>query len=203
MSRKRLERKIKCLYPKHPFEKDRSGSREQRSAPILWNHHRKEVQWPNPRIMNPRRGTHISFPHMVTLELTYHTISAGDFLAGLFEKLKGKSAEDLASAFTPESAKDAIVKIKDIRLQIERSGRPEPAESISATLNCPLKDMKSTLKPNEDTSSPLSGSLEVVPLQGNSNYIALSYGWGNESQKLPFILNGHKVEVTENLVIAL
>jgi hypothetical protein len=63
--------------------------------------------------------------------------------------------------------------------------------------------MKSTLKPNEDTSSPLSGSLEVVPLQGNSNYIALSYGWGNESQKLPFILNGHKVEVTENLVIAL
>jgi hypothetical protein len=49
----------------------------------------------------------------------------------LFEKLKGKSVEDLASAFTPESAKDAMAKIKDIRLQIERSGSFEPAESIS------------------------------------------------------------------------
>ena len=125
--------------------------------------------------MNPRKGTHISFPHIVTLELTYHNISAGDFLAGLFEKFKGKSVEELTSAFTPESAKDAMAKIKDIRLHIERSGKPEPAESIATTLNYPLKDIQSTLKPNENTSSPLSGSLEVVPLQGNSNYIALSY----------------------------
>jgi hypothetical protein len=135
--------------------------------------------------------------------LTYHYISAGDFLAGLFEKFKGKSVEDLASAFTPDSAKDAVAKIKDIRLQIEKSGRPGPAESIAATLNCPLKAIQSTLKPNEDTSSPLSGSLEVVPLQGNLNFVALSYVWGHEGQKLPFILNGHKVEITENLAIAL
>jgi hypothetical protein len=116
----------------------------------------------------------------------------------LFEKFKGKSVDDLASAFTPESAKDAMAKIKDIRHQMERSGRPKPAESIAATLNCPLKDIHST-----HTSSPLSGSLEVIPLQGNSNYIALSYVWGNEGQKLPFILNGHNVEITENLAIAL
>jgi hypothetical protein len=63
--------------------------------------------------------------------------------------------------------------------------------------------MKTTLKPTEETSSPLSGSLEVVPLQSNANYIALSYAWGNGGQKFPFILNGHKVEITENLAIAL
>jgi hypothetical protein len=79
--------------------------------------------------MNPRRGTHISFPRTVTLELTYHNISAGDFLAGLFKKFKGKSVEELTSAFNPESAKDAMAKIKDIRLQIERSGKPEPSAS--------------------------------------------------------------------------
>jgi hypothetical protein len=115
----------------------------------------------------------------------------------LFEKFKGKSVEELVLEFTPESAKDAMAKNKDVRLQMERSGRPEPAESVAATLNCPLKDVHSTLKTN-DASSPLSGSLEVVPVQGNSGYIALSYVWGNEGQKFPFILNGHKVEITEN-----
>jgi hypothetical protein len=94
-------------------------------------------------------------------------------------------------------------KDQSIRLQLETSGTPELAESILATLNYRLKDMKSTLNPNEDTSSALCGTLEVVPLQGNSNYIALSYVWGDGRQKLPFILNGHKVEITENLANAL
>jgi hypothetical protein len=134
--------------------------------------------------------------------LTYHNISAGDFSLAC-SKIEREVCRRAVVSLYPESVKDVMANIKDIRLQIERSDRHESAESISATLNRPLKDMTSTLKLNEDTSSPLTGSLEAVPLQGNSNYIALSYVWGNEGQKLPFILNGHKVEITENLAVAL
>lgn len=50
---------------------------------------------------------------------------------------------------------------------------------------------------------PLVGVLETVSLASAPNFVALSYVWGSETDKAPFILNGAEVQVTKNLSIAL
>lgn len=50
---------------------------------------------------------------------------------------------------------------------------------------------------------PLAGVLETVSLESAPNFVALSYVWGSEIDKTPFILNGTEVRITKNLSIAL
>lgn len=67
------------------------------------------------------------------------------------------------------------------------------------------------LQPNADFTSDIRGDLEVISLNpGNSQaktpskpYRALSYVWGDESNKKPIFVNDIPLNVTSNLVLAL
>jgi len=60
-----------------------------------------------------------------------------------------------------------------------------------------------TTKDQHPSQRPLAGVLETVSLESVPNFVALSYVWGPETDKVPFILNGTEVSITNNLSIAL
>ena len=47
------------------------------------------------------------------------------------------------------------------------------------------------------------GRLETVALENEPRYTALSYVWGDPSDRLPFVLDSHRLLITRNLALAL
>ncbi len=57
----------------------------------------------------------------------------------------------------------------------------------------------------EQSESPQTclGILETVALESEPRYTALSYVWGDPSDRLPFILDNYRLLITRNLALAL
>ena len=47
------------------------------------------------------------------------------------------------------------------------------------------------------------GKLETVALEDEPRYTALSYVWGDPSDRVPFVLDNHRIPITRNLALAL
>lgn len=51
--------------------------------------------------------------------------------------------------------------------------------------------------------TPIIGEIAHVDLRGKPEFLALSYVWGSDAKTMEIQLNGHKVNITQNLYVAL
>jgi heterokaryon incompatibility protein (HET) len=59
------------------------------------------------------------------------------------------------------------------------------------------------LEPSGSLTNPMSCHLRMVNIDEASDFIALSYVWGDESQEQTFVINGERIQATNNLYLAL
>jgi hypothetical protein len=71
------------------------------------------------------------------------------------------------------------------------------------SLVAPAEKYQEETEPQSLETCTLTGSLEIVSLLDNPEYIALSYVWGDPSRLSKILVNELEVHVTENLAIAL
>jgi Heterokaryon incompatibility protein (HET) len=156
-----------------------------------------------------------------TLEanLQLRSYSQDEFIASIETRiidLANQSPEKINSSATLNSIIQMVV---DLDAYQAEKARQAPASSTSGSANANiapdqswrglkglvapgLKDQGET-EPQSLETCTLSGSLEIVSLLDNPEYIALSYVWGDPSRLSKILVNELEVHITENLAIAL
>lgn len=66
-----------------------------------------------------------------------------------------------------------------------------------------VKDNNGQLSNHSESLQICLGRLETVSVESEPRYTALSYVWGNSSDRVPFILDNYRLHITRNLALAL
>lgn len=125
-------------------------------------------------------------------------------LLRLYPKLQWALSSDLDLQSILEQTKSQLAATQgDPNPTADGSADPNRTISSVQDLASKMQSLKAAVEEPHPRQLPLNGELEIVPLASAPNFVALSYVWGPEADKVPFILGGAEVQITNNLAIAL